>query len=204
MNDKKLNLNDIIAEYLGSNRRLVVPDFGVFVAKESGELLFSELLRTDDGVLTGLLAARGLNEMEIAVVVDRYIFEVRHELEAYGYCRLGELGTLRLEPATKSLKLYQVKSVEPQSEPTPPPAPKVEKVEPAVEKPTATPTAPTEHRRVVVKPRKRVDTIMIVAIVILLGALVAIGYGFYVSRLGVVDDAAAMDALRVIPEQINE
>ena len=202
MNDKKLNLNDIIAEYLGSNRRLVVPDFGVFVAKESGELLFSELLRTDDGVLTGLLAARGLNET--AVTIDRFVFEVRHELEAYGYCRLGELGTLRLEPATKSLKLYQVKSVEPQSEPTPQPAPKVEKVEPAVEKPTATPTAPTEHRRVVVKSRKRVDTIMIVAIVILLGALVAIGYGFYVSRLGVVDDAAAMDALRVIPEQINE
>ena len=45
---------------------------------------------------------------------------------------------------------------------------------------------------------------MIVAIVILLGALVAIGYGFYVSRLGVADDDAAMDALRVTPEQINE
>lgn len=199
-----LNLNDIIAEYLTSNRRLVVPDFGAFVVKESGELLFSELLRTDDGVLSGVLAERGLNEMEIAVVVDRYIFEVRHELEAYGYCRLGALGTLRLEPATKSLKLYQVKNSEPQPGPTPQPKPKVESEAPKVEKPTVPTATLTEHRRVVAKPRKRIDTIMIVAIVILLGALVAIGYGFYVSRLGVADDDAAMDALRVTPEQINE
>ena len=79
-----LNLNKIIAEYLASNRRLVIPEFGAFVKKESGEVVFSELLRTDDGVLASLLTARGLSAMEVAVVVDRYIFEVRHELEQCG------------------------------------------------------------------------------------------------------------------------
>ena len=97
---------EIIAEHLQSNRRLVVPAFGAFMVKESGELVFSDLLRTDDGVLTSLLRSRGLNEMETAVTIDRFVFEVRHELEQYGYCRLGDVGTLRVEPDTKVLRLY--------------------------------------------------------------------------------------------------
>ena len=97
---------EVIAEYLRSNRRLVIPNFGAFMVKESGERLFSELLRTDDGVLSSLLLNKGMNEMEAAVMIDRFIFEVRHELEQYGYCRLGEIGTLRIEPTTKVMKLY--------------------------------------------------------------------------------------------------
>ena len=54
------------------------------------------------------------------------------------------------------------------------------------------------------KPRKKFDFVMVVAIFILLAALVAIGYGWYVSNLGMADDDAAMDALRVVPEQLNE
>lgn len=55
------------------------------------------------------------------------------------------------------------------------------------------------------KPRKKFDLVMVVAIVILVAALAAIAYGWYVSNLGVEDDDAAMDALRITPEQtINE
>ena len=97
---------EVIAGYLQTNRRLVVPNFGAFMVKESGERIFSDLLNTDDGVLTSLLRDRGLNEMEVAVTLDRFLFEVRHELEQYGYCRLGEIGTLRIEPSTKVLRLY--------------------------------------------------------------------------------------------------
>ena len=45
---------------------------------------------------------------------------------------------------------------------------------------------------------------IVVAVIILLAALVGIGYGWYVSNLGVADDDAAMDALRVTSEQLNE
>ena len=45
---------------------------------------------------------------------------------------------------------------------------------------------------------------MVVAVIILLVALLGIGYGWYVSNLGVADDDAAMDALRVVPEQVKE
>lgn len=97
---------EVIAAHLVSNRRLVIPGFGAFMVKETGEKLFSDLLRTDDGVLYSLLREKGLSEMEAAVTVDRFAFEVRHELDEFGYCRLGEVGTLRVEPETKALRLY--------------------------------------------------------------------------------------------------
>ena len=205
---KMLNLNKIIVEYLASNRRLVIPEFGAFVKKESGEVVFSELLTTDDGVLASLLTARGLSDMEVAVVVDRYIFEVRHELEQCGYCRLGEVGTLRVEPSTKSLRLYpplEQSELPQQMHYVPKPA---EKQEPRVESktsnaPTAT-NAPkiTNTPKTTKPPRNRFDVVMVVAVVIVVVALAAIAYGWYVSNLSTVDDDAAMEELRVKPEQI--
>lgn len=220
---------DVISEYLRSNRRLVVPTFGAFMVKESGERIFSDLLNTDDGVLASLLHAKGLSEMEVAVTIDRFIFELRHELEEYGYCRLGEIGTLRVEPTTKVLKLYPpVQGELPKQTPYVPKSletrdgvsgtnemdgtngttetngtngtniitPKF----PNASNASNAPKAPTKPRK------KRVDLVMVAAIVILLAALAGIGYGWYVSNLGGEDDdAAAMDALRVAPEQtINE
>lgn len=101
-----VKVEEVIQEYLLSNRRLIVPGFGAFMAKESGERVFSDLLRADDGVLASQLRERGLSDMESAVVIDRFIFEVRHELEEFGYCRLGALGTLRLDPEMRVLRLF--------------------------------------------------------------------------------------------------
>ena len=206
------------------------------MAKESGERIFSGLLRTDDGVLSSLLKARGLNEMEAAITIDRFIFEVRHELEQYGYCRLGEVGTLRIEPETKALRLYppvhgelpkqtpyipkQVSETENEKRKTENEKSKKSEFEDesksvggeSVGSEKETPNAPNAPNAsnasnapiAPQKPRKKVDFVMVVAVIILLVALLGIGYGWYVSNLGVADDDAAMDALRVAPELINE
>ena len=206
---------ELIVEYLQHNRRLVVPTFGAFVVKESGERIFSDLLNVDDGVLASLLRAKGMNEMEAAVTIDRFIFEVRHELEQYGYCRLGEVGTLRREPTTKALRLYPpVQGELPKQTPyVPKPLEPREKEDIANDvKPSeknneqiAKPKVVAQRPQTPVKPRKKVDLVMVVAIVIVVAALAAIGYGWYVSNLGVEDDDAAMDALRITPEKmINE
>ncbi len=201
---------EVISEYLQTNRRLVVPNFGAFMVKESGERVFSNLLSTDDGVLSSLLRARGLTEMEAAVVTDRFIFEVRHNLEQYGYYRLGEIGTLRIEPETKVLRLYPpVQGEMPKHTPfVPKPIVEekpiaekesVEKTSNATNVPKTSPT-PVAHKR----PRKKFDLVVALAIVIVLAAVLAIAYGYYVSTLAEVDDAA-IDALRVTPGQmINE
>jgi nucleoid DNA-binding protein len=84
---------DVINEYLKSNRRLVIPSFGAFVTKEDGQIIFSELLKKDDGILRGLLVAKGLREIEAAGKIDRFVFEIRHALMQVGACPVADFGT---------------------------------------------------------------------------------------------------------------
>ena len=143
--------------------------------------------------------------MEAAITIDRFIFEVRHELEQYGYCRLGEVGTLRIEPETKALRLYppvhgelpkQTPYIPKQVLETENEKRKTENENKSIGGDNETPATFATPKKPI-KPRKKVDFVMVVAVIILLVALLGIGYGWYVSNLGVADDDAAMDALRV-------
>ena len=106
-------LIEVIADYLGCHRRLVVPQLGTFVVKvPDGGVVFSELLRRDDGVLRSLLRERGdMSELEAAGAIDRFVFEVRHALEREGVYAMAGFGRMllsangtvefRYEPAAK-------------------------------------------------------------------------------------------------------
>lgn len=86
----------LISKYLETHKRLVVPNLGAFIVKEPGQsVLFSNLIKNDDGVLRSLLTADGISEMEAAAAVDRFVFEVRFRLQNNGVCRLGGFGELR-------------------------------------------------------------------------------------------------------------
>lgn len=72
----------VLTQYLESHKRLVIPQLGAFIVKEPGQsILFSELLKRDDGVLRGLLREQGMGDMEAAGEIDRLVFEVRHAVE---------------------------------------------------------------------------------------------------------------------------
>ena len=62
-------LTGIITNYLTQHRRLVVPQLGTFVVKvPEGGVVFSELLKRDDGILRGLLVQQGgMNDLEVPV-----------------------------------------------------------------------------------------------------------------------------------------
>lgn len=99
-----MNLIPIITEYLHSHRRLVVPQLGAFIRKNEGdEVVFSEMLKRDDGVLRSLLVAEGLGEIEASGLIDRFIFELRHTIsdgsvyraEGLGLFAQGANGTIR-------------------------------------------------------------------------------------------------------------
>ena len=89
-------LVEIIAKYLESNKRLVVPNLGAFIVKVPREtILFSNLIKSDDGVLRAQLAQRGMSELDAAALIDRFVFEVNYRLEHSGVCALAAFGVLR-------------------------------------------------------------------------------------------------------------
>lgn len=71
-------IEKIIIDYLAAHKRLVVPQLGAFIVKQpDGKILFSELLKRDDGVLRGLLCAEGMTELQAMGVINRLVFDVR-------------------------------------------------------------------------------------------------------------------------------
>ena len=98
-----VDLLHILTSYLASNKRLVVPQLGAFLVKEPGKtILFSELMKRDDGVLRGLLCATGMGEIEASGCIDRFVYEVRRAVEegrsypmpGFGEMRPGPNGTI--------------------------------------------------------------------------------------------------------------
>lgn len=203
-----MDVTDVIANYLRDNhRRLVVPAFGAFVVKESGEVLFSELLKTDDGVLRGLLAAGGLSELECAGLIDRFIFDVRNALSEKGRFDMGGFGGLTVGADG------EIRFVSPAAAPTEktvgkPAVPKAaQPAETVVSKPDTfrAETQSERERPKVAAPcrresRKRgVDWFVVAAVVVLLAAVAVIVYGYFCSAEQ--DDEAMMDSLRWQIEQ---
>jgi hypothetical protein len=91
-------ITNIIVEYLKHNRRLCVPKLGTFIVKQSsGEIIFSELMRNDDGVLRSLLMAYGTKELEANGMIDRFVFEIRHAITTEGKYSIEALGTFTAE-----------------------------------------------------------------------------------------------------------
>ena len=87
---------ELISKYLQTNKRLVVPKLGAFIVKEATQsILFSNLIKGDDGVLRGLLVGEGVLEIEAAATIDRFVFEVKDRLEKDGKCSLKGFGELR-------------------------------------------------------------------------------------------------------------
>lgn len=180
-----------INEYLKSNRRLVIPSFGAFVVKGGGDIIFSELLKSDDGVLRALLMGQGMSEIETAAAIDRLIFEVRHDLQESGRCFVANLGTftrnaegvLVFEKVKPEQYIIPAAAAEPVAPVTPvTPVEPAKPVEPVV---VAVPTTPPLRPAAPAKPRKAPARkssggfVMWIAGIVIAGALLALGYGLF-------------------------
>lgn len=74
-------ITNILIEYLKHNKRIVVPKLGAFIVKQPSCIIrFSELMRSDDGVLKALLMAYGVQELEASGMISRFVFEIRHAI----------------------------------------------------------------------------------------------------------------------------
>ncbi len=103
-----MKIERIIADHLAHARRLTIPTLGTFIVRKAEssntsqglfpeqELLFSEFLKEEDGVLRQLLIDSGANELTAAGAIDRFLFEVKHALAPRdGAYVIEGVGTLR-------------------------------------------------------------------------------------------------------------
>lgn len=181
------------------------------MVKENGQILFSELLKTDDGVLRGLLVAKGLREIEAAGIVDRFIFEIRHALQESGICPIAGLGTFRRDaegiitfdatkPAVAAIPIRERQTVS-YPQPQPQRVATVQPVKPHAPQGATNPSAALPHRRTATpRPgaKRSGGFIMWFAGIVIAGALLALGYGIYCMVTAPDKDLdAQMDAQRI-------
>ncbi len=137
-----MELQTVLTKYLETHKRIVVPQLGVFLVKEPGKsIVFSELMKRDDGVLRGLLMADGRSEVEAAGAIDRFVFEVRHAVESGTEYRLADFGTMKPGPNGTIHFCYRpvVRLDRPTRPVEPVPAPSVGRQTPPVPKPVEKP-----------------------------------------------------------------
>ena len=196
-----------LTQYLESHRRLVVPQLGTFIVKEPGRsIVFSELLKRDDGVLRGLLRAEGLGELEAAGEIDRFVFEIRHAVEHGQEYRMEGFGVMKPGPNATIAFAYEPQSAaEPAAEATaggkrPPLQPEkvAEAVKTAFAEPRVSPSAKMNpdpsvrglrygkppkstdaYRYVDRAPRRRADRFIWIAVIAAALAVAAIAFGLW-------------------------
>ena len=89
-------INELVAAYLQGNKRLVIPGLGAFIRKDgSGEVVFVEFLKKDDGILAGLLEGQyGLSRAEAGEAIAQYAEDVRQHIARGGRFVVGGVGAL--------------------------------------------------------------------------------------------------------------
>jgi len=137
-----VELLTVLTKYLETHKRVVVPQLGAFLVKEPGRsIVFSELMKRDDGVLRGLLVADGRSEVEAAGAIDRFVFEVRRAVESGTEYRLADFGTMK--PGPNGTIVFTYRPVVRPDRPTQPvetaPAPSVGRQTPPIPKPIEKP-----------------------------------------------------------------
>lgn len=79
----------------GGARKVIIPGCGTFIRRESGEFVFTELLRTDDGKLTAALAAsRDIAPEAARKLVESYAAALNRELAETGRATVEGIGTI--------------------------------------------------------------------------------------------------------------
>jgi len=92
-----------LVELIYQNTRIILPEFGAFLVKESSEkgflpsnLTFSPFLRYNDGMLEVHIAkSKGISKDEASKLVHAFIDNIRNELQDKGVFQIENLGFLK-------------------------------------------------------------------------------------------------------------
>lgn len=117
-------ISSIIEAYLLNENRLIIPGVGTLLKrKESGEIVFVEMLKKNDGKLTSLVANHmGVGAEEAETIVEGYADEIGRQLAAKGKFIIDGVGVLLMDAGnTISLVYNPFSHTIPEPEPAPQP-----------------------------------------------------------------------------------
>ena len=93
-------INAIIAQYIANETRLIIPEVGTLIRrKESGEIVFMEMLKKNDGVLSGLIVnTLDVSPSKSAEILKRYTADIQKQLTSSKKFILDGVGVLLVRP----------------------------------------------------------------------------------------------------------
>ena len=91
-----VEISSLVAQYIAKNTRLIIPEIGTLLRRrESGEIVFMEMLKKSDGGLVALVAGGlGLSEEEAAKAVEQYVSTIKSQLATNKKFILDGVGVL--------------------------------------------------------------------------------------------------------------
>lgn len=110
--------NNLLKQLIAQHRRVVIPDFGAFLKKETPEgeeLVFSPFLRKDDGVVTdAIVRGYGVDTEDARAMVAEFVIYLRQSLASSGRYYIEGVGMLAADAnGTVTLKAGEAPEPEP-------------------------------------------------------------------------------------------
>lgn len=94
--------NAIGRVFVKGSRRVIVPGVGAFIKRENGEIIFTDMLREDDGMLAAsVVGIFGISEDKAREIVGHYALGLKKELQASGRVAVNGIGILTADPDGK-------------------------------------------------------------------------------------------------------
>lgn len=82
------------------SRRVIIPGLGAFIKKDNGEIIFTDMLRIDDGELvSSVVCTFGISEERAREIVAHYASGLKNELKTKGSVDIHGIGVLSLDDA---------------------------------------------------------------------------------------------------------
>lgn len=93
-------ISAIIAQYIAAQTRLIIPEVGTLIRrKESGEIVFMEMLRKSDGVLVGLVVnTLDVSPSKAGEMVNTYVATLKQQLTTTKKFVIDGVGVLLARP----------------------------------------------------------------------------------------------------------
>ncbi|MFI3330828.1 MAG: hypothetical protein R3Y38_03405 [Rikenellaceae bacterium] len=170
-------LNSIIKNFFENGTRLVVADFGAFIKKQqTGEVVFTQLLTEDDGVLVGLVKKEYcLSELASRELVKKFVAQLRQQSLVTGSYTISGFGEFELTdsglfvfhqegefPEVKHEKIFE----------------KLQDEEPEI----VAELEPETEIESELEQKTGVDKVMIIAVTVTLLAVLIMAYGYFTTK----------------------